>query len=54
VLDSDGAENRIFKKRKSTGRIDGIVALSMAMGCARMDDPGADLEDWLKSVTEAA
>ena len=54
VLDQDGAENRIFKKRKSTGRIDGIVAMAMAMGCAHEGDPDADLEDWLKSVTEAA
>jgi phage terminase large subunit-like protein len=31
---SDPQENRKWEKRKSTGRIDGIVALSMAIGAA--------------------
>lgn len=34
VLESDAQGNHKFEKRKSTGRIDGIVALSMAMGAA--------------------
>jgi phage terminase large subunit-like protein len=54
VLEADAKGNRIFQKRKSTGRIDGLVALSMAMGCANEDDGGADLEAWLKSFNEAA
>jgi phage terminase large subunit-like protein len=33
---TDPAANRKFDKIKSTGRIDGIVALAMAMGLARM------------------
>jgi phage terminase large subunit-like protein len=32
--DPAGTDNRIFDKRKSTGRIDGIVALAMAVGLA--------------------
>lgn len=35
VLESDAAGNRKWEKRKSTGRIDGIVALSMAIGAAQ-------------------
>jgi phage terminase large subunit-like protein len=34
VLAQDAQENRKWEKRKSTGRIDGIVALSMAVGLA--------------------
>jgi phage terminase large subunit-like protein len=34
VLESDAAGNRKFTKRKATGRIDGIVALAMAMKLA--------------------
>ena len=34
VLDSDAQGNKKWEKRKSTGRIDGIVALCMAVGLA--------------------
>lgn len=34
VLETDPAGNKKWEKRKSTGRIDGIVALSMALGLA--------------------
>jgi len=34
VLEADQKENKIFAKRKSTGRIDGIVAKAMAVGNA--------------------
>jgi phage terminase large subunit-like protein len=54
VLEMDPKGNRIFQKRKSTGRIDGLVALAMAAGCAHEEDPNAALEEWLKSVTETA
>jgi phage terminase large subunit-like protein len=40
VLDSDPAGNRKFTKRRAHGRIDGIVALAMAVGAA-----GAELKD---------
>lgn len=34
VLESDNKENKVFKKRASSGRIDGVVSLAMARGCA--------------------
>ena len=34
--DPAGTGNRVFDKRKATGRIDGIVALAMAVGAVRM------------------
>jgi phage terminase large subunit-like protein len=41
VLEEDAAGNRKFTKRKATGRIDGIVALVMAIGNAMgRDDDG--------------
>lgn len=39
VLEADQKDNRIFAKRKSTGRIDGVVALAMAFGAADMPQP---------------
>jgi phage terminase large subunit-like protein len=47
VIEADAKGNRIFTKRKSTGRIDGIVALAMAVGAATAGligtDPGISL-----------
>lgn len=40
VLDVDPKENKIFSKRKSRGRIDGIVALAMAVGFALEGEKG--------------
>lgn len=34
VLEADQKDNRIFAKKKSTGRIDGVVASAMAIGAA--------------------
>lgn len=34
VTDSDAKNNRVFNKRKAIGRIDGLVALAMAIGLA--------------------
>ncbi|WP_429295379.1 terminase large subunit [Paraburkholderia atlantica] len=34
VTDADGKSNRVFNKRKAIGRIDGLVALTMAVGLA--------------------
>jgi phage terminase large subunit-like protein len=34
VTESDAKNNRVFNKRKATGRIDGLVALVMAVGLA--------------------
>lgn len=36
ALEIDAAENRKFTKKKSIGRIDGLVALAMAVGVARI------------------
>jgi phage terminase large subunit-like protein len=36
VLEADQKDNRIFAKRRSSGRIDGVVALAMAIGAAEM------------------
>jgi len=39
VLDEDAAGNRKFTKRKATGRIDGLVALAMAVRLAALNIP---------------
>jgi phage terminase large subunit-like protein len=45
VVVSDPSGNRKLAKDKSSGRIDGMVALAMAMGVAPMDaGPVYDLE----------
>ncbi|HDL7098263.1 TPA: terminase large subunit [Yersinia enterocolitica] len=41
VLEADQKDNRIFAKKKSTGRIDGVVASAMAIGAAE----DADIEE---------
>lgn len=49
VTVSDPAGNRKFVKSKATGRIDGMVALAMAVGVMpEVDDEGADLMDFLR------
>ena len=37
VLDSDGQNNRAFDKKRSRGRIDGIVTIAMAVGAAKSE-----------------
>ncbi|WP_322046056.1 terminase large subunit [Paraburkholderia sp. J67] len=37
VTETDPKNNRVFNKRKATGRIDGLVALTMAVGLALSD-----------------
>lgn len=44
VVVSDPSGNRKLAKDKSAGRIDGMVALAMAIGAAPMDMPVPDLE----------
>jgi phage terminase large subunit-like protein len=39
VLEMDASANKKWEKRKSTGRIDGIVALCMAVGLAMVAEP---------------
>ena len=47
VLQSDPAGNRKWEKRKSTGKIDGMVALTMAVGAATSDSTGGDMAGFL-------
>lgn len=56
VVQTDPAGNRKLAKHKSSGRIDGMVALTMAMGVAPMDaEPeGEDLEDYLAQMRAPA
>lgn len=42
VLEQDATGNKKWEKRKSTGRIDGIVALCMAVGAAGVAPPAAE------------
>jgi phage terminase large subunit-like protein len=49
VLEADAKNNRIFTKRRSTGRIDGIVALAMAVGLAFNDEQEENLDDFLNA-----
>jgi phage terminase large subunit-like protein len=44
VIVKDDAGNRKPSKRKSTGRIDGLVALAMAVGVAPLQPPKIDVE----------
>lgn len=51
VLESDNKENKVFAKRKSTGRIDGVVSLAMARGCAdEMQEQIGNLSDHILNV----
>lgn len=47
--DPAGTGNRVFDKAKAVGRIDGIVALAMAIGAAEMHLPTRDLTGFLKN-----
>jgi phage terminase large subunit-like protein len=50
VLEADGKNNRIFTKRRSTGKIDGLVALVMAIGYAFAEEGNApDIDDFLSN-----
>lgn len=42
VVDSDGQENRCFDKKRSRGRIDGMVTIAMAVGAAENEFSGAE------------
>lgn len=52
-LDSDGQGNRAFDKKRSRGRIDGLVTIAMAVGAASAadaPDPGRDLDEFLANA----
>jgi hypothetical protein len=44
VITLDDAGNRKPSKRKSSGRIDGLVALTMAIGVAPLQPKSIDVE----------
>jgi phage terminase large subunit-like protein len=50
VIDTDPAGNRKFAKNKSTGRIDGVVALAMAMTLATKAEVGVNLDDFINNA----
>ena len=45
--DPAGTDNHIFDKRKSTARIDGVVALAMGVGAAAAKPDSGNLDNWL-------
>jgi phage terminase large subunit-like protein len=46
-VEVDAAGNRKLNKAKSTGRIDGAVALAMAIGCAAMPGEGDGIGEYI-------
>lgn len=55
MIDSDGAGNRCFDKKRSRGRIDGMVTVAMSVGAAT-NELGKDdgLDDYLDHLAGAA
>lgn len=47
VVTKDAAGNRKLDKHKATGRIDGMVALAMALGCAGQPSEALDIDSFL-------
>lgn len=47
--DPAGTGNRVFDKARAVGRIDGVVALAMAVGAAEMQLPSHDLSGFLSN-----
>jgi phage terminase large subunit-like protein len=47
VVMKDEQESRIFSKRRSTGRIDGLVALAMAVGALKSPAGTLDVAAWI-------
>jgi len=50
VVTTDPAGGRKLNKAKAAGRIDGMVALTMAFGVAPLDVPEPSVDDWLESL----
>jgi phage terminase large subunit-like protein len=50
VIDMDAAGNRKLNKKRATGRIDGMVALAMAIGGATVLDDTGSLDAFLRDV----
>jgi len=53
VASKDEAGNRKLNKLKSTGRMDGIATLSMALGLAHREDQGEGIQGWLNNPVRA-
>lgn len=51
MIVSDGQENRAFDKRKSRGRIDGMVTIAMAVGAADNELGAKEETDWGAFIT---
>jgi phage terminase large subunit-like protein len=49
VVTSDPAGNRKLNKAKAAGRIDGMVALTMAFGVAPNQTETVDVDSWIAS-----
>lgn len=47
VVTKDAAGNRKLDKHKATGRIDGMVALAMALGCAGQPGESLDIDSFI-------
>lgn len=56
MVDADGQGNRAFDKKKSRGRIDGMVTIAMAVGAAdnELGGSGVDLGDYLFQIRDMA
>lgn len=51
LLIADGQKNRAFDKKRSRGRIDGLVTIAMAVGAASMSDSSSPtIDDFLASL----
>lgn len=49
VVTQGPADGRKLNKAKAAGRIDGMVALTMAFGIAPLDEPQVSVDDWIAS-----
>jgi phage terminase large subunit-like protein len=47
VVVKDDQESRVFSKRRSTGRIDGLVAIAMGVGAIKAPAEVFDVEAWI-------
>jgi len=55
IIDSDPMNNRAFDKKRSRGRIDGMVSIAEAVGAAHADfDEDAGMDDFFKNLAGAA
>jgi len=50
IVATDPAGGRKLNKAKSSGRIDGMVGLTMAFGVAPINDEGPDLNAWAEAI----